>query len=192
MKHKGKKIFAMFLVLAMLFSMSSVSFADTTDEAISINFATIASNPNAEKIASNEDWQVYVYKISSSVPMTGDTKVKITGTDGYSVTGGSPLDSKSVDVDNPVSLGDYKTSAQEIQKVVKINSDGELDISEKLNPTAEYAAFFCYGEWYDCHFLLFEIVTIQTWRQLSPQLRTLKEFRHIIIQTIATSVQIPA
>ena len=48
MKHKGKKIFAMFLVLAMLFSMSSVSFADTTDEAISINFATIASNPNAE------------------------------------------------------------------------------------------------------------------------------------------------
>ena len=161
MKHKGKKIFAMFLVLAMLFSMSSVSFADTTDEAISINFATIASNPNAEKIASNTTWQVYVYKISSSVPMTGNTKVKITGTDGYSVTGGSPLDSKSVDVDNPVSLGDYKTSAQEIQKVVKANSGNELDISEKLNPTAEYAAFFCFGDYWDCHFLLFEIGTIQ-------------------------------
>ena len=37
MKHKGKKIFAMFLVLAMLFSMSSVSFADTVDTTTGYN-----------------------------------------------------------------------------------------------------------------------------------------------------------
>lgn len=37
MKHKGKKIFAIFLVLAMLFSMSSVSFADTADTTTGYN-----------------------------------------------------------------------------------------------------------------------------------------------------------
>ena len=37
MKHKGKKIFAIFLVLAMLFSMSSVSFADTVDTTTGYN-----------------------------------------------------------------------------------------------------------------------------------------------------------
>ncbi len=162
-KKNIRRFLGILLCFALLLTSfcSSFVYASETDEAISINFATIASNPNAEKIASNSSPEVYVYKISSSVPMTGDTKVKITGTDDYSVTGGSPLDSKSVDVNNPVSLGDYKTSAQEIQKVVKNNSYGKLDISEKLNPTAEYAAFFCFGEWYDCHFLLFEIGTIQ-------------------------------
>ena len=162
-KKNIRRFLGILLCFALLLTSfgSSFVYASETDEAISINFATIASNPNAEKIASNSSPEVYVYKISSSVPMTGDTKVKITGTDDYSVTGGSPLDSKLVDVNNPVSLGDYKTSAQEIQKVVKSNSYNKLDISEKLNPTAEYAAFFCYGEWYDCHFLLFEIGTIQ-------------------------------
>lgn len=37
MKRKGKKIFAIFLVLAMLFSMSSVSFADTADTTTGYN-----------------------------------------------------------------------------------------------------------------------------------------------------------
>ena len=37
MKRKGKKIFAIFLVLAMLFSMSSVSFADTVDTTTGYN-----------------------------------------------------------------------------------------------------------------------------------------------------------
>ena len=162
-KKSIRRFLGIVLCFALLFTSfgSSFVYATEADDAISINLATIGSNANAEKIASNEDWQVYVYKISSSTPMTGDTKVKITGTDGYSVTGGSPLDTNKVDVNSPVSLRDYKTSAQEIQRVVKNNSDDELDISGKLNPTAEYAAFFCYGEWYDCHFLLFEIGTIQ-------------------------------
>ena len=43
MKHKGKKIFAIFLALAMLFSMSSVSFADTTDAADGYSLADFGS-----------------------------------------------------------------------------------------------------------------------------------------------------
>ena len=162
-KKNIRRFLGILLCFALLLTSfgSSFVYASETDEAISINFATIASNPNAEKIASNTTWQVYVYKISSSTPMTGDTKVTITGTDDYSVTGGSPLDTNKVDVNSPVSLRDYKTSAQEIQRVVKNNSDNQLDIAEKLNPTAEYAAFLCSGEWYDYYFLLFEIGTIQ-------------------------------
>ena len=41
MKHKGKKIFAIFLVLAMLFSMSSVSFADTADGSKTVTYNNI-------------------------------------------------------------------------------------------------------------------------------------------------------
>lgn len=37
MKHKGKKIFAIFLVLTLIFSMSSVSFADTADTTTGYN-----------------------------------------------------------------------------------------------------------------------------------------------------------
>ena len=43
MKHKGKKIFAIFLVLAMLFSMSSVSFADTADTTTGYNLTGFGS-----------------------------------------------------------------------------------------------------------------------------------------------------
>lgn len=41
MKHKGKKIFAIFLVLAMLFSMSSVSFADTADGSKTVTYNNV-------------------------------------------------------------------------------------------------------------------------------------------------------
>ncbi len=41
MKRKGKKIFAMFLVLAMLFSMSSVSFADTADGSKTVTYNNV-------------------------------------------------------------------------------------------------------------------------------------------------------
>lgn len=41
MRHKGKKIFAIFLVLAMLFSMSSVSFADTADGSKTVTYNNV-------------------------------------------------------------------------------------------------------------------------------------------------------
>ena len=41
MKRKGKKIFAIFLVLAMLFSMSSVSFADTADGSKTVTYNNV-------------------------------------------------------------------------------------------------------------------------------------------------------
>ena len=87
-KKNIRRFLGILLCFALLLTSfgSSFVYASETDEAISINFATIASNPNAEKIASNSSPEVYVYKISSSVPMTGDTKVKITGTYHYSVT----------------------------------------------------------------------------------------------------------
>lgn len=43
MKYKSKKIFAIFLVLTLIFSMSSVSFADTTDAADGYSLADFGS-----------------------------------------------------------------------------------------------------------------------------------------------------
>ena len=65
MKHKSKKIFAIFLALTLIFSMSGVSFADTTDAADGYSLTGFCSKvgsltiTGAEVVGSTREVEAY-------------------------------------------------------------------------------------------------------------------------------------
>ena len=139
MKHKGKKIFAMFLVLAMLFSMSSVSFADTTDAADGYSFANVVDNQHSSDVVitdadgkkiSGELTDQYQWENYWQEPISNYLYI-ITDYDSASIQG------NGLKIKNQSSLtykyGDGTKTWSHYDELNTINEDTKIMLSESYN-----------------------------------------------------------
>lgn len=152
MKHKSKKIFAIFLALTLIFSMSSVSFADTTDAADGYSLTGFGSKvgsltiTGAEVVGSTREVEAYTRGSGSNEETFHKYTYNIVLAQGTSATATVTANfTKSADAGENCYIAPFGTLMQPPQGPTILMNYARLDyaatLSEGVGTTTAYVTY---------------------------------------------------